>query len=213
MKKVLFLSLLLCLFHFSSFAQEQETENKTVEIGPAWLAIGYGGGNTVTPFLVNDEGQTLGDGLVSVCVSAQMMYDLPKSLFSVGLLASIHSFRDITFESEDYTPTLFRLYAIPSISMKKVLWQRHEISLMTGAGLKWNRHSNDLPSGYHYCQKEFSPVGSLTASYVYRPKFLLSNGVGIRGTLYSYGNTTGVNVKSPLIDAWEIAVCYYFSDF
>ena len=206
-KTIVFLICLLC----ATFAFAQETEES---ISPIWVEAGLGLGRTYPPILVDASGKTYGEGDYWTSYDFLLMRSLPKSFLSLGgFLSPHHVNHNITVDGRDYTSVSYRWMIGPAIAAKTTINQRRVIYIVAGAGVKWDIQNKELKSIPYvsYCQNAFSPVAALSATYAFRSKYQVLDGMGIKASVYSFGNAKGIEVKDPLIDSWEISVCWYLT--
>lgn len=205
-----FLLFILCFFSYCSFAQNTSNTTLLKSESPVWGEWSMTIGRSRTPFLIDEKGDTYGGGW-SEGFTAMKMYSLSKPAFSLGwFLTGQYVNYSLELDAKTYKILPFRAAVGPAVAIRKPIKDYGVTYLSLGTGVKWDYHYKDIPAGFHYCQNAWSPVACLSLSYAGRLDKELLEGIGIKASVYSYGNSKGINVKSPIIDYWELGVCWYF---
>lgn len=209
MKKKLYLLILAYLSTMSVVSQD--AEKTVINSSPIWGEFSVGIGKIKTPLFAGTDGSIYLKDQFSSGYNLLMMYELPKTWFSIG--GSLWYNRlDTQLQEPTFIPSRFLIG--PAAAFKVPVMDKGVFYITTTAGLKWDVHRNELPSGYLFCQPEFSIGGNMSVSYAFRSRIKLLDGMGIKGTIYSYGNSReahDIKLKNPLVDGWEISLCWYLS--
>ena len=213
MKKVVLLFVLVISCSLSSTAQD--IGNNTEKKGESrfWGEGNVGIGKTLSPLMYNTNGETFGVGQYSSGFGCLIMYSLMNPAFSVG--GSLHYTNINLRGTEDEWLFPGRIDLGPAVAYKKYIKDKQVAYIVASAGLKWDEHyKKNLPSGYQFCQNTLSMGGSLSAAYIFRINSKMMDGLGIKGTVFSYGNSRearNAHIKDPIIDGWEISLCWYLT--
>ena len=133
-------------------------------------------------------------------------------MFSLGWFLSFH-IMDYTEELDGnkYTILPFRTAIGPAVAIRTPVKENAVTYLTLRTGVKWDYQNRNLPVGYNYCQKAWSPVSSLSLSYAGRLNKRNLSGIGVKASVYAYGKAKGIKSESPPIYNWELGVCFYYS--
>ncbi|MBO4590763.1 MAG: hypothetical protein J5698_07315 [Bacteroidaceae bacterium] len=195
--------LLLVCFFCATFAYAQEKDTTDVKLD---YYASLGAGRYITPQFVDDLGKTYGQGMFSTNITASMLYPIPKTVFAIGVSGLYQS---SAFPLDKQARASCDRWMIgPAIAIKKTFLEKNTVSLMATAGLRVDGRMKNLPSTYHYCQDKTGFMSGLSASYLYHFKNVFSEGIGIKGSVYSYGNSPDMNVRDPFIDSWEVSLYF-----
>ena len=209
MKKVVLLFVLVISCSLSLTAQEAGNDAEKKGESRFWGESSIGMVRINTPLFADTEGNTYLSGQFSSGISILIMRELPKTKFSLG--GSLwYNHLDTRLQNPTFIASRFLIG--PAAAFKTPFKEKGDFYITAKAGLKWDIHRNELPSGYLFCQNPLSLGGSLSVAYAFRSRNAILNGMGIKGTIYSYGNSRearNAHIKDPFVDCWEVSFIFY----